>query len=75
MVRRYSVAVVLALCGLALAACGMSEEEAAALSEAVVADMEAAEIEREVAEAQDFDRIAREAVDGMDTSGLEALSQ
>lgn len=75
MLRRYSAAVVLALCGLGLAACGLSDEEAAAFSEAVMADMEAAEINREVAEAQDFDRIAQEAVDGMDTSGLEALSQ
>ncbi|MEM1077783.1 MAG: hypothetical protein AAGI09_04570 [Pseudomonadota bacterium] len=74
MFNRVSVVAAL-LCGLFLAACGMTDEEAAALSEAIVTDMEAAEINREVKESQDFDRIAEEAVAGMDTSGLDALTQ
>ncbi|ABV94338.1 hypothetical protein Dshi_2605 [Dinoroseobacter shibae DFL 12 = DSM 16493] len=63
------------ICVVGLAACGMSDEEAAALSDAVVIDMEVAETQREVEKSRDFDRIAQETVAGMDTSGLEALGQ
>ncbi|WP_425091226.1 hypothetical protein [Tropicimonas sp. S265A] len=59
---------------LLLAGCGLSDEEAEALSEEVVRDMEAAEMQREIEQSQDFDRIAQETVDGMDTSGLGALT-
>jgi hypothetical protein len=62
-------------CVLALSACGLSEDEAADLSAKVAADMEAQEARNAVRETQDFDRIAQETVDGMDTSGLGALTE
>ena len=75
MLMRMPVLAGFVLCSLGLGACGMTDEEAAALSAEIASDMEAAEIDREVAAAQDFDRIAQDAVEGMDTSGLEALTQ
>jgi hypothetical protein len=57
-----------------VAACGLSDDEVQALSEEVVRDMEAADMKREIEQSQDFDRIAQETVDGMDTSGLGALT-
>ncbi|WP_424971175.1 hypothetical protein [Dinoroseobacter sp. S76] len=62
-------------CCFILAPCGTTDNEAAAISEAIVTSMETAEINREFKDSQDFDRIAEEAVAGMDPSGLEALTQ
>lgn len=63
------------MCAITLSACGLSEEEVGAISQAVAADMAAEDTKRAVKDAQDFDQIAQETVDGMDTSGLGALTE
>ena len=61
--------------GAALAACSVSDDQMSSAFEGATAAAVAADVEDEYKRTQDFDRIAAESVEGIDTTGFDALGE